>query len=64
MTPHDVQHQSAAIFRRTRLASRHPEAIRMDDDLATFAEPDGTVQLFDAASVARPVSLVIPPGAE
>jgi hypothetical protein len=36
----------------------------MDDDLATFAEPDGTVQLFDATSVARFISVVVPPGAE
>ena len=47
-----------------RLISRHPEAIRMEEDLAVYVEPDGTIQLFDATSVARLVTQVIPPGAE
>lgn len=47
-----------------RLVSRHPEAIRMEEDLAVYTEPDGTTQLFDAASVARLVSQAIPLGAE
>ena len=48
----------------TRIISRHPEAIRMEDDLAVYVEGEGTTQLFDAASVARFVSQVIPYGAE
>ena len=36
----------------------------MEEDLAVFTEPDGTVQSFDAASVARLVTQAIPPGAE
>jgi hypothetical protein len=47
-----------------RIVSKHPEAIRMEEDLAVFVEPDDTVQLFDALSVARLVAQAIPPGAE
>ncbi len=47
-----------------RIVSKHPEAIRVEEDLAVFTEPDGTVQLFDASSAARFVSQAIPPGAE
>jgi hypothetical protein len=47
-----------------RIVSKHPEAIRMEEDLAVYTEPDGTAQLFDALSVARFVSQAIPPGAE
>lgn len=46
-----------------RLIARHPEAVLVEEDLAIFTEPDGTTQLFDASSVARLVSLVVPPGA-
>jgi hypothetical protein len=47
-----------------RLIGYHPEAFYLDaDGLATYLEPDRTVQVFDAASVARLVSVVIPPGA-
>lgn len=47
-----------------RIVSKHPEAIRMEADLALYTEPDGTAQLFDAGSVARFVAQAIPPGAE
>ena len=47
-----------------RIVSKHPEAIRMEEDLAVYVEPDGTAQLFDAGSVARFVVQAIPPGAE
>ena len=47
-----------------RLISRHPEAIILEGDLAVYVEIDFTVQLFDAASVARLVSRVIPRSAE
>jgi hypothetical protein len=52
------------LVNRARLIARHPEAILMEEELAVFAEPDGTTQLFDATSVARLVTQVIPPGAE
>jgi uncharacterized alpha/beta hydrolase family protein len=52
------------LMNRTRIVSRHPEAIRMEGDLAVHVESDGTVQLFDATSAARFVSQAIPPGAE
>lgn len=47
-----------------RLIARHPEAIILEGDLALHVEIDETVQMFDAASVARLVSQAIPPGAE
>jgi hypothetical protein len=47
-----------------RIVSRHPEAIRMEGDLAVYTEPDGTAQLFDTSSVVRFVSQAIPPGTE
>jgi hypothetical protein len=46
-----------------RLIGYHPECFRMEDDLVWYVEPDGTAQAFDASSVARLVSVVIPPGA-
>lgn len=47
-----------------RLISRHPEAIVVRDDLATFGETDGNAQYFDASCVARLATVVIPHGAE
>jgi hypothetical protein len=45
-----------------RLIGYHPESFRHDGDLVQYVETDGQVQVFDASSVARVVSVVIPPG--
>lgn len=46
-----------------RLIGYHPECFYLEGDLVQYVEPDGTAQAFDALSVARFVSLVVPPGA-
>lgn len=52
------------LVNRTRIVSRHPEAVRVEDDLAVFVEElTGAVQFFDADSVARLVSGAVPPKA-
>ncbi|MBA4063423.1 MAG: hypothetical protein C0501_06865 [Isosphaera sp.] len=52
------------LVNRTRIVSRHPEAIRVEDGLAVYAEEvAGAYQYFDASSVARVVTGEVPPGA-
>ena len=46
-----------------RLIGHHPEVFDLIGDLVVYVEPDEVVQAFDASSVARFVSVVVPPGA-
>ena len=46
-----------------RLIGHHPEAFDLKRDLVVYVEPDYVTQAFDASSVARFVSVIVPPGA-
>jgi hypothetical protein len=57
------QRYTIELLNRERLIGYHPECFRLEGDLVEYVEPDGVAQAFDATSVARFVSVVVPPNA-